>query len=756
MNDYGTLRKESQFDVLFPDFAKRQEKVAEEIWSRILGRCGVDIGMPAISRIIDVGCFEGTLTAQLAKKLSSVGDGTPRSADIQTIGIDYSKEAIAMALKLHADVPCCKFLHWAGGFSDLFAKLQNEHQVIWNQAALICLSHTWFHLDQDDILAAIRRFRPAVLLIDVFHTWDNAIDQLAKGATHITEFGRLHQDCTYWLRTIADPTDAKKVKRGIWRCPPKQAQDAASVTEGEWLFETTQHALSTAAIFGQSINEEDPNIFSKSRELGLITGETIGPNGCDYIQRKLIRHSSAWGEMLCHVLAARAPEAPGVNDAYFRVVRLMVRRLFVENDEKSFSSVRELLRLYDEDAAWLIKNGVSGSREALIVLPFDTHTNFARVVSLFPNAPDTEISKHDLIVESPKEIQVRFPTAYGVFHTFEDKVSSPQGFPLHWAQDYEHAPVDKAFGKLESALLRDNTFFAPSYFLLPVYFGSLPLFALALKFPTVFDPQSTDFQVYLATLTNLHGEIKTALTDEFIERGLLRPWTAAALDVLAQNPESNGDQPPCLERRLDMLEQMLFGDQFAETPKKNMTRDLIVRDCPGVFWIADVARVGGVLGKDWKSWILTIPSFPIKRLRSVEAENRRLWNMWHKERENILRDDELRLSYWFEQGDFFANGEKGGHDEWLNEVHLPRLHHMFEIAGLTSTSMGSTADATWLSSAMAALEALVPISEKHSATSDGVYFGYSKRHFLFTWMVRQLRSLVNNHDDFFGDDRHNI
>jgi hypothetical protein len=165
------------------------------------------------------------------------------------------------------------------------------------------------------------------------------------------------------------------------------------------------------------------------------------------------------------------------------------------------------------------------------------------------------------------------------------------------------------------------------------------------------------------------------------------------------------------------------------------------------YWLnrlPDRIHVGGVLGKDWKSWLLGLPSFPIKNLRRVEAENARLWKMWNAERKHASLDHQLRLSRWFEEANFFADESGVGHDDWICKTHLARLHLMFEIAGFEPKQMESSTDDTWLSQALIDLNALTSSSENAAISRRRYhYFGDSRKHFLFRWLVQELVNLSN-------------
>jgi hypothetical protein len=263
---------------------------------------------------------------------------------------------------------------------------------------------------------------------------------------------------------------------------------------------------------------------------------------------------------------------------------------------------------------------------------------------------------------------------------------------------------------------------APSYFLLPVYFGSLPLFTLVLKFPSLFEPENTDFQVYFSTLANLHAEIKVALTDDLIRVGVLRQWITSALDVLSGQRTPGNEEVFSLEDRLDILEKKLFG---VKVEPANMSS--VACEADGAMF-DDTQHIGGVLGKNWKSWLLSIPSFSIKKLRSVQVENTRLWKLWIQEKELVRHSVEFRLAYWFEEARFFEKADNNdGHEYWLCGLHLSRLHSMFVIAGLQPEEKTSDNDDKWLQKGL----------EKFN--SQCIYFCSSHNHFLFKWMVQQLR-----------------
>jgi len=310
MLDYGQLYKSKLFRKLLPRFDEDQAVAAKELWERILGRCGVDIGMPAIDTIIDLGCGEGTLTWELAAcaRLAAIKKRPIQKTQIQFVGVECSASAITLAKQKCRNYKNIKFVQWNKDFLSLFAALEAgtlkdvPHKVNWHRTALACLGHTWFHLNQQDICAAISKYRPALLLLEVHHTWDATIRKLrdTRGALEF-EHGRPDDDdgCIYWLATKCQEGATMKVQRGIWKMPMQPTSPKHKL--GDWLFAPTeQHATTSADLFGKSPESPISNVLEQSRLQGAITGE----RGCDYVTRRVIRHASGWAEMQCHVLMA--------------------------------------------------------------------------------------------------------------------------------------------------------------------------------------------------------------------------------------------------------------------------------------------------------------------------------------------------------------------------------------------------------------------------------------------------------------------
>ena len=707
-NDYGTdLYDSEMFVELFPEFKKKQINAAETIWNRILSRCGQDADLPPIDTIVSYGCGEGTLLNKLCD-LSSKSKPTCR-----VIGMDISPGAVKKAktkCKSHGNVLIFECAHCP---EEALNDLTNIKQVDWSKTALCILSHTWFHLDQIKLISTITTLRPELLLVDVFTTWDNALANLP-----CNEHGRkFSDDVTYWLRTekLTDKHQSGKVRRGIWReykKPPSKNVDP-------WLFSTIQQNISTKKLFGNHQGNGTNAGPEKILRLALKKGKLLDEDGeACFIRRRVVKHESGWGDMDCHVLVARDPLADILNRSYFQVVENLIQheKLPIKSGSEKPSPISSLITLFDEELKSQKK--ITGSREAIVLLPFDPNLTFARVVPLFSFPQNNNIAKYSLLLEKPSRDQLDYPSAYGAFETVLGRSSSMQSLPLIWASDYEATEVDKAFFELEMPTLGlklngvwpgEKT--PPSYFMLPIYFGSLPLLALALKFPSKFNPRTTGFEVFFSTLSNLHNIITVSLTDYVIRMHIVRPWIEGVLSNPKQWPKKCDNIS--LTEKLDILETYIFGKRLTRNISNN-------RQC---YHCGHDQRIGGVLGMEWKSWVLGLPTYPINKLASVEAMNTRLWNIWQQEKELAARDVDLRISRWFEEGRFFSDK---AHDNWVCSIHFRCLREMFTI--IIDRDEGDSERFDW--------DTITRFSKND--LGDEWYFCGVNDHWLMAWLRKQL------------------
>jgi hypothetical protein len=551
--------------------------------------------------------------------------------------------------------------------------------------------------------------KPALLIVDIHTGWDSDVAALLGGEKSvesqlIEREGRLHS-----LRTEATP-DAALVKRGIYQKPLNGA------CEEGYLVPTIQVKKRSEALFGSShkIRGLEPEDDDR--------GELL--DACDYVLAARVRHDSGWGPMTACVLIAVDPTAKLLNKAWSDTLRQFVRKLFVEDSySEDVRAIRALLDFFNEPSPHGAqrdrKNGdlaadqrAAGHRELAIIMPFDPVLTFAKFTGLFSDSDDEEIFRYSLLLEPPNRAQHRFPTAYSLYHTLLDIVSSSQGFTHEWAPTYHRTRVGEEFDKLEKRLLKLDLAgpdFEADFSIVPLYYASLPLFCLILKFPDAFPEGSTSADVYQSVLRNLHDQIKLAVIRRFKEE-ILRPFVDRFIAESIALERIRG-QVNLTDLYVQQIERYLFGETQAES------------DSCG-------SRTFGALHKPWKSWILTIPSQNIATLQSVKAETATLDEHWRGERKRALSDDALRLADWFQVGGFFS-GEV--HEYWSCALHPRALANMCYLAGCRNDTADRD-DETVLSDAVSWLGSL--------KNNGNVYFGPSCTGFLFEWMVYQFRELL--------------
>lgn len=766
---YDALFNTELFKTLYPAFSNDQSRGAEKVVRRLFAQLHGCLDLPKIEAVVDLGTGDGSFLQEVKRQLEHYVLENPFEAKTNIkkwIGVDRASETISRANQSGQGIDlisCDPDSDWDYAFAKIRTQL-TAAGVDWSATALTCFGHTWFHfLEQEKLLEQIRRIRPAVLVISFWHSWDDTVTDVIDGEAHAHEepLGWDDQGKVLILRSekITDST----IKRGI----------ARRHTDGniEWQFETTQRCLKSTDLLGDpsqvdELQTDKPKISGelfKAREQGRLTGDIDA--GCDYIVARRFRHPSGWGEMDTVALVPRDPIAAVLNEAWFGTLYSLVKQQFIWPCQ---TELCQLLSIFDEveNNDGRKKVDRPGDREASIVMPFDFVRAFARAFSLFSNVKDEEIRKHDFILEQPNEFQERFPTGYGHFHTLLARISSSQAFPLSWAYDYNKCKVDKLYDKLETPNLcftetcEAGTIAAPvasqspAFFIVPIFFGSLPLFCLVLKFPPRFKVGSTDASVYSAIFENLYRQIRLVWDRTFFQREVLRPFLATALDGLhrffnypltgvsieKEAPDGSGTCSACrcpkctaegvsahsscgvIEYYLELIRQHLDGSASWDADFEN-----------------DHTKLGGALGKPWKSWLLTIPSVPIKELDASKEENRILVAAFREEAQLAMQDHERRLSYWFEQGHFFEEADDGGHEYWMCSRHVARLRRMFGIAGFTFESPPNAADEAWLATAINILRRL-EAGGPH-LTGAG-YFARSKRNFLFEWMTKQFDLLL--------------
>jgi len=693
-NSYGRFRDSDIFKKLFriedeDHFLANQKKAAKEIVGQILCHCNGSQTFPPISKIVDFGCGGGSLLYAIKEELEPIREKKNEENiegltywNVDYLGVDQCEEMIAHANKKYGDSGIVFNSVKAG--SNLLEDDALKGIEDWSSTAFLCLGHTWFHLlKQNDLLSFIGEKRPALLLVDVFHTWDDVIAELetkynnysassSKGESIIpvgeqdpltllpifvdeeirvvSEFvngeGNLQKNpnselTLYSLRTQYIETESeshKEVVRGIYIQPGIGGK-------GQWLFATHQIAKSTESLRPTklTLNECKGTNIEKLREISG-KGEITGVN--NYLVLREFEHVSGWGNMHCIAFAALSPEGKALNDAYFKAVSGLVDYLFVDSSKKTpeIENLKEMINIF-------------GKREIAVIMPFDPLRTFSRMVSFTKYQKDLEeaishgskeklppISTVDLIVEQPNKWQQRFPTAYTLYHSLLDLVSSPIGFPLHKVPEYAMALVDETFDIIETEFLKasvnDNR--NGSYFIIPFYFGSLPLFVLILEEPKNYPIGATNAQLFYSLAQNLDRQLHVAIREKLIRNSVIAPFMVGALQGLQQLEAQRGK----IAAEIELIRESI---------PANICN-----------------RFKNVMIKPWKSWITALPSHPLTSLDSTSLQNKSLRDVVKFESERIMGDAITQISSWFQIKGYFA-GVDGDHDYFNCNSHPNKL-----------------------------------------------------------------------------------
>jgi SAM-dependent methyltransferase len=665
-SSYGKFRETELFANLFggnDKFDRRQRIAARTIVERILLHRDGQL-FPVIDTVVDIGCGDGSLLAEISLAWSESQDTTSDSAhcpggrgELRCIGIDSCIEMIQIAQKIaRPEVGDLEFFTYA---EDANTRTLNKplSQVAtiatgldWSRTALCVLGHTWFHmLDQDALLDEINKHRPALLLVDVFDTWDDIIGSLSRERLSALDssveqkpinsgdadsapstspfikdedFRPVH-DRLYSLRTeLID--DGAMVYRGIYEHAFK------GQGQSRWIFRTKQVAKTSDALRLTSAGRPQTGDFVLATEAESLSHKL------NYLVLHEFSHESGWGRMRCVALAKLSDEAAKWNDMYFSAVKGLTDYLFISTSDVSVPAIKNLRNLISD-----FQGG-----ELAAILPFDCLRAFARMLPLFPQQRGTSeqtnvIELTPIILEYPNKYQDRFPTAYGLFHTMLSPASSPIALPLTAIPTYRKNLLDVNFECLEGNFLgKSGDELASSYFIVPIYFGLLPLFAVIVGPPKRFPPESTSPQVYSVLAMNLERQLRVVLDENTLRSRLIRPFLTNLWLSINEDVDKTGDRAV---RFQDIIDQL----QIAITLKP------------------------------WKSWLQALPSMVLRNMEGVKNENNRLKEIIRTEVDIVSNDGFLAVSLALKDVRFFYRphdlSSVDPHEEFVPQVHCDRV-----------------------------------------------------------------------------------
>jgi len=579
-DDYAKLLEFRE--ALFPEFRADQVAAAEFIADLIHG----EVHRGTINTMVDVGCGTGEILNCLKTKLQK------DNHIIRCIGIDCSEGEIRQAERSNG----CEFLCLAA--EELLSLDHMLKQPIkWPRTLLLSVGHTVPHFENFEVfLEAVRTLQPALLLVDFYYNWDKTVKQFREGDGEQRKCEPRQITIpayeTYVLTTVK-PADSTRVERGIQKIDPRIDPRVASplVDLGFW----TSQALRSS--------EEFEHDFVSAGYLPERSG--LGYHG-------------GYGRMSASLLSWSSRIAESMNSAYYTIVAGFVNQLFAD----------ELIRS---------EMGKFATKAVAVVLPFDRRKVFARYLSITTNvvAPDALME-----VQGIGAGKAGLATARGLYMTLLAQVSSSMVIPFARLEDHPQLTNnDRDLDKAEQeffAATRQGVAEAAGYFVVPVYFASLPLFCVVLSFPSWLVGKDVNRQQDVGLLADLHTKLRQEV-ERLFESKVLIPFIQSALPEL----EANGTLDSCAAIK-----------EIREAISCNQERP-------------------------WKSWLLTIPSIPIRELRNVQGQQNQLDEMLRRAEESALSDVMVRIANWFRDGRFFEwDGRNTDPHEKCTDVHLGRLSRM--------------------------------------------------------------------------------
>jgi hypothetical protein len=237
-----------------------------------------------------------------------------------------------------------------------------------------------------------------------------------------------------------------------------------------------------------------------------------------------------------------------------------------------------------------------------------------------------------MVLEEPSQDQDKYPTAYGLFTCILGRTSSIQVFPLRLIANYQMAPVDRVFNDYEASFFESCTADGSvvesdrAFFLLPIFFGRLPLFVLVLQFGDTFSELDTGPGLFRSCLLDIHQQVREVIDEQFLRARILRPF---------------------LRDAYHQLRKLLVNGSSQDQRSPKEISDQAYKDL-------EVLVLENAIEKPWKSWVLALPGTEIKLKRTVMAEQAHLERIVRDEVNRLRRDIFFRLSRELEEMGFFA------------------------------------------------------------------------------------------------------
>ncbi|MBI2240126.1 MAG: hypothetical protein HYU59_04895 [Magnetospirillum gryphiswaldense] len=345
-----------------------------------------------------------------------------------------------------------------------------------------------------------------------------------------------------------------------------------------------------------------------------------------------------------------------LNEKYYTAVREVVRELFYADISDNFDGAKNhainTLRTFFK--YHFLTFG------AAAIMPFDKVHTFARYCPVDTTRSDLYDSagneKFTMILEEPNLHQDKFHNAYGLYTAILAKITSPTIFSLQEMSDYSITQVDDDFisaeekyfnGRSESNADETSTKEKTNnngnndeqpFFAIPVYYATLPIFVVVIKFPPRFDRKNLSRRTILEKLDSAHKAILAAMKAIDSRRRMMRNFIRLAA---SWQPEEKGEDTTAGG------EKTWYGDEIE-------------------------AQFHSHKDKPWKSWLQALPTQCLTDTDIVEIANetRDLISDFGNAMKFATSDASIRISSVFKHIKFFeGGGDNGGHEKWNLNYH---------------------------------------------------------------------------------------
>lgn len=575
---YQAMRKLRR--VLYPHFNEDQKTASERIF-RLIHPMLQD---GRIKHVVDLGCGTGEILRGLymhAKKDRDLKDITFTGLDVDSHEIQEANGKKRKSSGQHLE------FHVGKAEQCFENSLNNYKETDWDKTIIICTGHTVVHFNWEHFKVKFLATKtPKYLFVDYFHTFDWVLKRLSAGDNTVWEVMAWDEkhNASYLRETKYLDNEKTKIKRSVVEYKSGERTEKLSVP---------QEAMDT----------------QKCRtELKKL----------NYIEEAEIFYPAGYGLMHGQLYVHESIAAKKINETYHHAVGSLVRQVGTIDEIKKLKS--------DSSIAGVL---------AVSILPFDSHFTFSRYTQLHgDDKPDTPYPTEWMQLDKPRH-RTLYPylPAPSLYECFLGSASQMNVLTLSQRPEYPSSVMsgikkqNDAEERYLKSQMKRQALDKCLFYLLPFYFGRLPLFCLIVSFAR----KPENHAGYVEQLKKLHSDISLEMTLHLAD--FVKQFTYDSISTLG-------------------CEQA--GTQFEYHMK--------------------VAKK-----KKWKSWVIASPTQELGDEHRTPQKETKCIEHW----EDALRSATARPlvlgSLWCLKGAFFSDSNH----EYPKNSHLAKLNIMLQTAGIT-------------------------------------------------------------------------